>query len=182
MKPETLTEMERLQLANQYAILEKLDPHDAKHWAECKEIVQRGYTLSYGKMFDPIWDELSYDDCRYVFDVLAMHDALQRSFERLADKAGLSESDVAFHGFSGNEETHLLAFAQYIRDSGQWDWMLKGKDLDSHFPTEWRYKAMLEKWKPIEPIERKAARLSKEDIKEILEEPGKRVREQRAAG
>jgi len=40
MKPETLTEMERLQLANQYAMLEKLDAENAEHWAEWKEILQ----------------------------------------------------------------------------------------------------------------------------------------------
>jgi len=162
--------------------LEKLDAENAEHWADCKEILQKGYTLSYNKIFDPIWDELSGDDCRYVFDVLAMYDALQRSFERLTDKEGISESAVVFPGFGGNDETHFLVFARYIRDSGQWEWMLKGKDLDCHFPTTWRYRPMLEKWRPIEPIERKAARLSRDDIKEILEEPGRQVRKQRAAG
>ena len=178
MKPETLTELERLQLVNQYTILEKLDEENTDHWAECKRIVREGYTIFYSKVFDPIWEELSYEDCRYVMEVLDLHDALQQSFFKLAEKDGISESDVAFHGFSGNDESHLLCFAGYLRDTGKWQTLLKDKkDLDSHFPTTWRYRAMLEKWSAIGSIDVRH-RLSKEQIKDILDEPGKKARKE----
>lgn len=182
MKPQTLTELERLQLINQYAILEKVDEENAEHWAECQVILRKGYTLEYHKLFDPIWDELSANDGRYVMDVLDMHHALQISLERLEDKGDMKPEDIKFRGFSGNDETHLMAFAEKLRDDGRWSGVIGGrKDLDSHFPTTMRYRPMLEKWKAIgtkADIERRF-RLTKEEIKEILDEPSKRARMER---
>jgi uncharacterized protein len=184
MKPQTLTELERLQLINQYAILEKLDEENAEHWAECQEIVRKGYTLEYHKLFDPIWEEQSADDGRYVMDVLEMHQALQISLERLADKGDVKPEDIKFRGFSGNDETHLMAFTEKLRDEGRWSGVIGGrKDLDSHFPTTLRYQPMLEKWKAIgspSDVERRY-HLTKEELREILDEPSRRARTERAA-
>jgi uncharacterized protein YfbU (UPF0304 family) len=181
MNPETLSNLERLQLVNQYRILEKIDPENADHWAECIKILREGYTMFYGTVFDPVWDELSYEDCRYVMNVLDMHDVLRRSFDKLDDKSGIAEHDVEFWGFSGNEESHLLCFAGYLKETGKWETLLKDKkELDSHLPTTWRYRPMLEKWESIGGIERRHS-LTKDDIKAIIEEPRIRVRAQEVA-
>jgi uncharacterized protein YfbU (UPF0304 family) len=181
MKAETLTQLERLQLVNQYAILEKLDPENADHWAECKQILREGYTLLYHKIFDPIWDELSREDCKYVMDVLDMYHALKLSFERLQEKEGIKVNEVKFPGFSGNEESHLLCFARKLKTEGRWQSVLENGDLDSHFPTTFRYPPMMEKWKAVEEaygLERKF-QLTKDEIRDIIDEPGRRIRQQR---
>jgi uncharacterized protein YfbU (UPF0304 family) len=173
MKPETLTEMERLQLRNQCAILEKLDTENAEHWKECQTILERGYTFLYHKILDPIWEELGYEECRYVLDVLDMHEGLQRSFQHLDDKDGITEDDVAFPGFDGNNESHHLCFAAHIKKGSRWETLATAIDSDwnSHFPTTQRYKRMLAKLNTIEDehgMERKY-RLSSNEIKEILD-------------
>jgi uncharacterized protein len=119
MKPETLTEMERLQLINQYSILEKLDTENAAHYAELQIILQQGYTYLYHKVFDPVWnEELSMEDCRFVLDVFDLHDALLQSYERLEDKEGITKDDIAFWGFDGNNanEAHMSCFAGYMQE------------------------------------------------------------------
>ena len=181
MTPKTLTKLERLQLVNQCRILERVDPENADHWAQCTTILREGFTMFYSTIFDPVWEELHYEECRYVMDVLDMHDALKFSFERLDDKTGIEEHEVTFAGFSGNEESQHLSFVQHLKDTGKWQPLLKDKqELDSHFPTRWRYKPMLEKWESLGSIERRH-KLTKEDIKAIIDEPGIRVRAREAA-
>jgi hypothetical protein len=173
MKTETLTDMERLQLRNQYAILEKLDSENAEHWKECQTILERGYTSLYSKVFEPIWAELGYEECRYVMDVLDMHEGLQCSFARLRDKNGVTESDVSFPGFDGNEESHHLCFAERMKEGTRWKTLatMHSDDWNSHFPTRQRYKLMLARLKTIEDehgAERKYC-LSSDEIRDILD-------------
>src|ERR1700721_2762944 len=152
MRPDTLTELERLQLVNQYAILEKLDKENAEHYQECQTILKEGYAIEYGKIFDPIYSEMSRSDSKYVMDVLEMYQALGASFEVLADKQDITKSAIAFPGFSGNEETRLLCYARYLKDEGRrWSDLLKthSDNLDGHFPSTFRYEAMLERWNAI---------------------------------
>lgn len=183
MRPRTLTELERLQLANQYTILEKVDKQNADEWAELQQIVREGYTVDYHKLFDPIWSELAPEDCRYVMNVLEMHHALQVSFQRLEDKGDIKEDELVLLGFAGNDETHLLAYARKLWKEGRWtNVATEAADLDSHFPTADRYPPMLEKLKAIEHqhgVER-TYQLTKEEIRDILDEPRRRIQAQRA--
>jgi uncharacterized protein len=179
MKPETLTPFERLRLANQYAILEKVDTENNEHWRKCQKIVREGYTVFYHELFDPIYDEMSREDCRYVMDVIDMHYALKHSFDALDDKGDLKEADVVFPGFSGNDETAFMSFARYLQDEHRWGEFLRGRDLNGHFPSTHRYKPMLENWEKIgkrDGIERKH-RLTRDDIRAIIDEPRKRLQE-----
>ena len=51
MKVETHTPVERLQLANQFAILEKLYHPNGEHFAKNRKILEDGYTLLYEQVF-----------------------------------------------------------------------------------------------------------------------------------
>jgi uncharacterized protein YfbU (UPF0304 family) len=105
VKPEPLTELERLQLANQYSIREKLDFRNAKFWATCRKTLVEGHTFFYSKSFDPIcWQQLDYEKCLYVLNAVDMCDALHRSFEGITDKAGITEEAVP----------HFLCFVDRI--------------------------------------------------------------------
>ena len=55
----TLTLKERLLLANQYLILEKLYPDEAEHYAELRKVVERGYALEYIDLVEQFSEELS---------------------------------------------------------------------------------------------------------------------------
>jgi uncharacterized protein len=170
--PDSLSQVERLQLVNQFEILEKLDPENAKFYAEKREILERGYTILYEKVFNNIFEEMSMDECNYVFDVLEMHRALINSYDRLTDKAGLTPSDVAFRGFDGNNESKRYAFAKHLKETGRWEETLKGK-LNSHFiGTMHRYPPMLERWKRIRDQKDDLGAewgLTADQIKEIIE-------------
>ena len=66
---------ERLILANQYSILEKLseDEDDAKHYAQMRTIVQDGLTLEYGDLYSGFEkEELTEQQCHEVIDILDM--------------------------------------------------------------------------------------------------------------
>lgn len=150
MKVETLTPVERLQLANQFAILEKLDGSNAEYHAKNRKILQEGFTVLYSEVFQEIGEEISVDTCRYVFDVLDMHWALQQSFEGLADKEGLTLEDVRFEGFDGNNESEHYAFIKYLKEEGErWADILEGCGMNTHSQTAHRYGRMLAEWRAL---------------------------------
>lgn len=145
----TLTPVERLQLANQFKILEKLYPEDAEHYAASGEIVEHGYSIEYGDVFSNIFPEMSFGECEYVYDVLDMHRALIGSFNELKEKDGLTLEDVSFKGFDGNNESKCLALAVRLQKEGKWTETLVG-ELNSHsISTIARYPRMLEKFNPV---------------------------------
>jgi uncharacterized protein YfbU (UPF0304 family) len=147
--PSSLTILERLQLSNQFAILEKLDPTEQKHYAMCREVMERGYTSFYGEVFQGIGDELPEDYGHFVFDVLDMHRDLKGSYDSLADKSGIDPFLVTFRGFDGNNEHELYAFLKFLKEHGRFSQTLEECGLDSHCPTVERYRGMLGIWKPI---------------------------------
>ena len=143
-KVTTLTPVERLQLTNQFLILEKLDPTNAEQYAKNRTILEDGYTLLYSELFQGIGDEMSVADCRYVYDVLDMYRALRHSYEELTDKEGLTLNDVRFHGFDGNNETNYYVFIRFLQEEGRrWTETLKDCGLNTHSETNERYAVML---------------------------------------
>ena len=149
MAPDTLTPFERLQLVNQFEILEKLNPDDADHYAAKREIIEKGYTIRYEDVFSEVFDEMSIAECKYVYDVLDMYRVLIRSFGALTDKEGLSPDDVKFQGFDGNNESKRHAFVEHLKKEGRWTEVLTGY-LNSHsMSTMSLYPRMLSNFKPI---------------------------------
>jgi hypothetical protein len=146
----TLSPLERLTLANQLRILEKLDTENADEYQRHRDIIEHGYTIQYGEVFTGIYDEMSVEECRYVYDVLDLYRVLIRSFEELKDKEGLTPDDVKFRGFDGNNETKRWAFARHLKEEGRWTETLVG-ELNSHSMSTMRlYPKMLERFEPIQ--------------------------------
>jgi uncharacterized protein len=149
LKADTLTLVERKILANQFVLLEKLDPEQAEYYAESRDIIEHGYTIFYDEVLQSIYDEMPIAECRYVFDVLDMHMALRNSYDKLTDKGGVSEDDVRFRGFDGNNESKRYAFAEFLKKTGKWAETLVG-GLNSHsMMTIQRYPKMLERYNRI---------------------------------
>src|ERR1700688_4654939 len=146
---KTLTPVQRLQLINQFLILEKLYPEHAKDYAERRGIIAHGYTIQYEEVFSEVFEEMDVAECKYVFDVLNLYRTLIQSYDALADKKGLKAEDVRFRGFDGNNETKRWAFAEHLKKQGKWKETLAG-GLDSHTETSVSlYPRMLEKFAPI---------------------------------
>jgi uncharacterized protein YfbU (UPF0304 family) len=165
-----LTEVERLQLVNQYDILAKLYPERADYYAKHRKIVEEGFTILYEELFSSVSDAVSMEECRYVFDVLDMYRALHNSYRDLADKGGIDPADLQFEGFDGNNESKQLSLAEFLQKDGKWVESLKADlDLNSHSMTRHRYGEMLEKWNALgDERHGRKWKLTKDEIKHII--------------
>jgi len=160
-----LSRIERWMLANQYRILEKLYPDEAKEYAHNREAIEYGYELEYGHIIEHIYEQgLSEEECREVKDIMAMFSSLKASYNQLEDKSGIDEGKLAFRGFSGNDETMQMAYAQYLYQSRSFRDLEHGDDFNSHFPMLSSYRKMLSEWKNSE----NEHALSKDDIIRII--------------
>src|ERR1700683_906737 len=97
-----LTKLERLILANQFRILEHVDPDEASRCHEACEILENGYTLEYKSLVSNFDDDVPEATCSEVIDILDMYRALKKAFRELPD-GSVNPSDVEFRGFDGNE-------------------------------------------------------------------------------
>jgi hypothetical protein len=142
---------ERVIIANQFKILEKLYPDEAEYYSNYRKALECGYKLHYADIVENFYDEMSEEDCREVIDILDMYRALTYSYNRLPDKAGIDERDIHFDGFDGNEETSQYLYAQYfIVDLDRFKELTYGQkhpDLNSHGHRLQKYRTMLEVWK-----------------------------------
>lgn len=130
-----MEKLERLILSNQFSILEKLDPQQGNYYSEAREILENGYALEYTRFMEPFSNEFTADQCREVMDILDMYQFLGYAYDQAEDKAGLNPQAVSFPGFSGNEETEYMAYASFLKKTGQWEKIGNDSDgLNSHIP------------------------------------------------
>ena len=150
MKVDSLSAVERLLLINQFRLLELLAGKESEYYSKARSILEGGYTLLYGDIFEGISNEMSLPECNYVSDVLEMHQSMRDSFNDLTDKEDLSLTDIGFRGFDGNNERKEQVFALFLKQNGLWKNTTSApgtpEDLNSHFPTAARYREMLDKW------------------------------------
>lgn len=165
-----LTKKERLILANQFKILEKLYPGKAEDYSVRRKALESGFALHYATLFEHIYDEMPEEQCREVLDILNMYRVITFSLEKIEDKGDIANHPyVQFPGFNGNTEINYLLYAEYfITDLGRFKELKYDQeypDLNSHMPTLDKYRRML--------LERYALQdkkeLTKEDIVQILD-------------
>ena len=169
-----LSKLQRLFLYNQYLILEKLYPEDAKLYSMFRKVLNDGYTLEYSTMFQIFDEEMTEEECKEVYDILDMYDALYNSFDRLPDKSLIDKDKIHFDGFDGNNESEQRSYALFlIYDLGKYEKLRDVKNkYDSLNSHSWRldkYRTMLSVWKSI-PIENRYE-LNAQQIQEILKAP-----------
>ena len=146
-----LTKKDRLFLINQLLILEKLYPEEQSYYAEHRKALQEGYKLHYSWLFSNLDDEMSEEECREVLDILEMYRAITFSYKKLKDKQGVTEEEIKFKGFDGNEETKQFSYVLYFTiDLKRYDELKDNAEypnFNSHFPMLPRYRKMLNTWK-----------------------------------
>jgi uncharacterized protein YfbU (UPF0304 family) len=141
----TLTKFERISLANQCRLLARAYPEDATQHLNAATALERGYTREYP--FSHVDEELSEEDCNFVYDVLDMHSWLQHCVGELPKDLGLDAADVVFPGFDGNSETEYMGYARHIgKDLGLYT-DLKIESFNSHMHSASGYRSMLERYK-----------------------------------
>lgn len=165
-----LTRSERWILSNQYRMLEKLFPDDADHYAEARNILERGYEYDYDRLAVHIYDErnaTTEEESTEVIEILAMFDSLKQSYNKLSDNADITEGTIQFSGFDGNNEGKQMAYARFFceRDGGRFTNLERGDNFNSHLPMLARYRRMLAEWKKIDPT--RHFQLSKAEILSI---------------
>jgi uncharacterized protein len=142
---------DRLIIANQLLILEKLYPQEADYYAKHREAIESGYKLHYDWLVEHFSEEMPEEDCTEVLDILDMYRGLAIAYKKFADKVNIEESDVRFPGFDGNYETRQMAYTRYfIVDLGRFEELrcgVKHPDFNSHTQMLDRYRKMLTKWK-----------------------------------
>ena len=97
------------------------------------------------------------DDLNHVVDTLDTWSFMEEAYERftpaqreqIATEVGHSGTDVAFHGFDGNNEPSQLSIARFLIDDMKRFSRFKGRDLNSHHPTRGRYRRMNELFEPM---------------------------------
>jgi uncharacterized protein YfbU (UPF0304 family) len=90
-------------------------------------------------------------DVRFVVDVLAMWDHLERGYqklskkdkERVAKEAAPFGQDPEFPGFDGNNESTHMSIARFFVEKMDRFSRFKGRDFNSHMPTIDGYRRML---------------------------------------
>jgi hypothetical protein len=116
---------DRLIIANQLKILEKLYPEEAESYSTQRKAIEKGYKLHYSWLTEWFYEEMPEDECREVLDILEMYRAITFSYQKAQDKKGLEESKIKFRGFDGNEESKQFGYAMYfIADLGRYDELL----------------------------------------------------------
>ncbi|WP_455296522.1 YfbU family protein [Brucella pituitosa] len=138
-----LTPIERLSLLNQFRILNRIEPNEG--WAETVSILEGGFSNEYSTLLDYLGTELPADEGDFVLAVLVMYEAMQHAVPVVED----GERDLyVFPGFDGNNEGAYLAYYKHIIDiQRRWDYLRRGRDLNSHFPTLERYRRMLARFR-----------------------------------
>lgn len=144
---------ERLQLSNQFKILEKLYPEDEDYYARHRKAIEYGFELHYSWVAEHIdKDPLSKEECKFVLDVLDMYASFYFSLKKIETLKELKETSIIFPGFDGNNETMYMAYTQYfIEDLDRFREIqetTKG-NYNSHMRLIPKYKKMIPKWKEL---------------------------------
>lgn len=164
-----LTEAQRWILINQYEIMAKRDPKDKKHCEDAIEALQSGYELHYREFANMPLDEdpITPEECREVIDILSMYRAITFSYRDLEDKTGITESDVEFDGFDGNEEGKLYSYTQWFLNwgHGRFQELSKADDCNSHTQMLETYRAMFAAWEEMG----KPQRMTKQHLQRLID-------------
>jgi len=147
-----MTKLERLMLANQLLILERLAPDEAECYAPMRKALIEGYSLHYEDALQMFHDDLPEEQCREVLDVLAMYRAITNTIAKLKPDDELRDHYRArFPGFDGNNEGALMGYVRYfIVDLDRYEELRYGADnpsFNSHAPMLPAYRKMLTDWK-----------------------------------
>lgn len=144
-----LSRTERWILANQFRIMAALDPPNAATYRSNAEALERGYA----NVIDRISSHIVRDDTNRresdeVDEILAMFDALQRSYRTAEDNFGVDPWRLNFPGFDPKTEADYLGYASFaLSREGRYPNLSRAAALETGSPMLRQYRRMLDEWK-----------------------------------
>ncbi|MEC2274728.1 YfbU family protein [Bacillus subtilis] len=169
------TKEQRAILINQMEILKRVDPQNSDEYEKNIDILYNGFSYFYSEVCGEIEDEFPEIITRQVFDILNMYRTLYFSYQNLTEeeKDEISERDVLFQGFDGNEEPYHYSFVNYVvKRAGLYsemrDLLEEGKiELNSHRNRISYYNELLSRWSQVSK-ETNEIYLTLQQIKTVL--------------
>lgn len=173
MEPFNLltTERQLLALGNKILLAIKGDlpdeMYDAEHTLKTIKSLEQGYVAEYPNAPE----ELYFDDCKFVWDILDMFRDLHLSTDSLDEKiSDETLEQTKFQGFDyqDEKESQLAGYTEHLIETGRWKEVLdtvEGTDFNSHSPMLPTYRAMLEEY---QNLAHKKGKLTKEQIVQIV--------------
>jgi uncharacterized protein len=155
----TLSCAERILLANQFKILEILDPNSANEYSQSREIVEAGYQYLYETINTSISTaDMPAETGEEVSEILDMFCVLEHSSKDLGKT--IEQLEVTFDGFE-ESDAHHYHFAMFARRKlGRWSELKHYPDSSQTESTLPRYRSMLDSWRTMG----KPSKLSEEEI------------------
>ncbi len=143
-----LTKRDRLLLINQYKILAALNKDEADQFEELISILQNGYTIFYSQLDEWVFDDMPFEDGRFVLEVLDLYRAIEDVKRSTRDERLLAHHYSFFRGFDGNNETSHMNLCRFLVETQgkfqeQKQYLLKNDNLNSHEPMIEKYERML---------------------------------------
>ena len=136
--------------------------------------LQYGFELHYSDVLECLFDEeLSADQCREVLDILEMYRGIIYSYinlKREGKQGTLTDEDVKFEGFDGNNETKQMSYTDYfIKDLDRYSEIeeLSHGYYNSHRQMLPKYRAMLVKWEEYKTLPNRYL-MNEQQIKDLL--------------
>lgn len=141
-----LTDVERLLLANQFRILDKLEPDE--HYRLAAEALTRGYEGLYQRLVFHLSEPLPERVVTEVYDIFEMYCGLTDAYEHRGVKKPKGLHPV-FEGFDGVHDPHHGVGNFLVKDLGLWPELKKGP-MNSHSSTTLpSYLKMVAVWKKL---------------------------------
>ena len=147
---------QRLILVNQYKILQKLSDSESEkqEYGNLITALESGFEIHFQDCFSYMGEnDLTIEECQQVLDILEMYRGIIYSYQALIrDKkqTTLTQKDVMFPGFDGNNEYKQLSYTRYfINDLDRYSEIQelnKTDNYNSHSKWLDRYVRMLQKW------------------------------------
>jgi uncharacterized protein YfbU (UPF0304 family) len=157
MIPESISLLERQLLINQSKILLFIGDEKERELNERRiEILEKGYTGLYPKVFNTLYEEVPISVYNEISDIMKMYGRINDSIRLLADedKETLDLSAIEFEGFDEDSGMHYYMMS-YLVDRMDQHGEYKGRQLKSHKGTSMlKYNKMLSIYNEYEKMEK----------------------------
>lgn len=159
-----LTDKERLFLANQHEILGHLNKDNSDYHFKLAEQLRDGHEWLYSQSFDNFSENLPDAAAELVLNILQIYEMIQDAYDGLSDKSLISEHQIKFPGFDGNNETEFMGFVDALEKDNRFVDVIQTGNRNSHSPKVHVYERMIAKWQAFG----KPYNLTTEQLIEIL--------------
>ncbi|WP_138481923.1 YfbU family protein [Dyadobacter bucti] len=157
MIPESISLIERQMLINQCKILSLLgDEKDKEKSERSIEILEKGYTGLYPKVFNTLYEEVPISVYEEISNIMKMYSRINESIRLMNDeeKDALNISSLEFEGFDQDSGMYYYMMS-YLVDRMDEHPEYKGRELKSHNTScMLKYNRMLSVYSEFEKLKR----------------------------